>query len=710
MMAIASNTNCRRLPLLRIARLCCAFAVSATSSLLAQQPTNAANEVLTCVSQVRALSPAEAARAIPARIKGVMLGDMLQEPQSLILADDSGALFATEARGKRGLLAKCRRGDLLELTGVTDAGGFAPILNAQSVRKLGTEPIPPARVVSYQQLMSGALDAQWVELRGVVRQFFGRWTNSDISRIVVSLDGGRVPVRFTETSHPGGIAVDSDVHVRALCLYQFNANRQVMSPVLQVPPGEPVVVESSPPTDPFTVPLRRAADLRTFSPDNLHAYAHRVHVRGVVTAGHGNAFVWIRDGSTGLRIQTSAQDDSMKPGDEIEALGFLALASYPPALEDATLRMIATTNPPSPVELTSFNQAFAYQNDLVAMTASLTRIQTMPDGVVLSLESGKQSCEAILKWTSVDPALPEWHPGSLVRVAGICSSAYDDPRPYAGIWQPKSFQILLRSPADVTVLTQPSWWTPQHTMYVLGAVSLGLLLVIGAGVAISRRRFHEQARRREMAEAEFAAILSERNRVAREIHDTLAQGLAATSVQLRLAKKNSAGNPAALNQHLDSAQQLVRDSLQEARNSIWNMRSQVLETGDLTSALRGIVNQMANGSELRTGFDVSGRVRRFAPVVENNLLRVGQEAITNAVKHARAREIKVALDFGEKQFRLSVRDDGCGFDPANPRSNGGGFGLTGMHERARELNGELKVRSGEGSGTEVTLTVPLSGE
>jgi signal transduction histidine kinase len=279
-----------------------------------------------------------------------------------------------------------------------------------------------------------------------------------------------------------------------------------------------------------------------------------------------------------------------------------------------------------------------------------------------------------------------------------------------GVWQPQSFQLLIRSPADLVVLSAPPWWTPQRVIYALGFVCAGLLIASGAGMSLTRRRLNEQAHRRQMAETEFSAILTERNRVAREIHDTLAQGLAATSVHLRLAKKQTATDLVSLEHHLDVAQQLVRDSLEEARNSIWNMRSQVLETGDLSSALDGILKQMADGTELKPTLEITGRPRRFAPVIENNLLRIGQEAITNAARHAQAKQLNVVLDFGAKQFRLTVRDDGAGFDPAKPPASSGGLGLVGMRERASELKGALQIRSEPGQGTEVILTVPLSGE
>jgi signal transduction histidine kinase len=281
-------------------------------------------------------------------------------------------------------------------------------------------------------------------------------------------------------------------------------------------------------------------------------------------------------------------------------------------------------------------------------------------------------------------------------------------RPVMGVWHPQSFQILLRSPADLAVIKTPPWWTARHIIFLLGMVAVASLSVSGVVLLLARRRLNEQARRRAMAEAEFAAILSERNRLAREIHDTLAQGLTATSVQLRLATKYADGASELTNHHLDMAQQLVRGSLAEARNSIWNMRSQVLETGDLAGALENILKQMVDGTGLETDFQVTGRKRRLAPVTENNLLRVGQEAITNATKHARAKHVKVTLDFGEKQFSLTVADDGRGFDPAHPRSSDGGFGLVGMQERAIELKGELKVRSAPDQGTEINLYVPLS--
>ena len=169
-------------------------------------------------------------------------------------------------------------------------------------------------------------------------------------------------------------------------------------------------------------------------------------------------------------------------------------------------------------------------------------------------------------------------------------------------------------------------------------------------------------------------------------------------------------HPSTARAPLDEARDPARSSLADARNSIWNMRSQVLETGDLATALRGILKHLTDGRGIAAKVRVKGQARRLAPVTENNLLRIGQEAITNAASHARASEIGVLLEFEPQQLRLSVTDDGCGFDPAQPPLSEGGFGIVGMRERAAELHASLQVLSKPGQGTVVSLCLPLAAD
>jgi signal transduction histidine kinase len=679
----------------------CALTLLATFPLLADEPTHSAAEPLTNVVQIRSLSAAEAARGLPVKLEGVVTAVAGPEKRALIIIDSTGGIYLL---GKENSLSKFVRGDHLAVEGVSDPGEFAPIVVANTVRKVGNGVIPPPRVVSYHQLISGAMDAQWVEFSGVVRRRINPEPGSEVWRLLVAVDDGVVAVRG---DRPLGTSIqeDAEVQVQAICFYQFNQKRQVLTPVLEVPSGVQVNCLKIAPQHPFDAPIRLADNLLLFTPEV--PTGHRVHVHGTVTHAQRGSFVWIRDASGGMRVQV-AQDELLRAGDEIDVLGFPIYGSYSPVVEDAIFRKVGTKEPPDPLFLTNAASAFDHEDDLISIEANLTEAQPVVEGVLFTFDSNGTIFKGLLKLRIAQNVLSEWQPGSKMRVAGICSVIHNEAKPLAGVWQPQSFQILIRHPGDLTTLTRPPWWNPQRTIYTLGGLLGILLIAVGANVFLTRRRLHEQARRREMAEAEFAAILTERNRLAREIHDTLAQGLTATSVQLRLAKKHRLTDPDLLVHHLDTAQQFVHDSLQEARNSIWNMRSQVLETTNLPEALNGIFKQMTDGLKLQTEFTQSGRVRRLAPIVENNVLRIGQEAITNATKHAKANRISVSMDFGEKQFSLTVKDDGKGFDHVEASSRSGGFGLVGMRERATELNGTLSVRRIPNAGTEVSLTVPLA--
>ncbi len=672
---------------LLLASVACAFQLSAQTVAL----TNAA--------QIRDLTAEQAAKRLPVRLRGVVMDHASPTDYAIVLADETAGIYLL---ADTNLFQHTQSSDLLEIRGVTDPGQFAPIVRVRGLKKIGTAPIPPPRPVTYGELLTGAPDAQWVEITGVVRRLVTPVTN--IWRVYIAADGGTLSVRGNLPRDPQ-IQEDAEIRFAALCFYQFNQKRQVLTPILQIPRGTPIEVVKPAPADPFAVPVRPADSLLQFTPENPGG--HRVHVRGVVTHCQSGTTVWIRDGASGLRIH-APQPDKLEPGDEIDVLGFPAYGSVSPLLEDAIFRKIGGAPPPSPHFITNAANAFEFEEDLIAMDAVLTDVQPVLEGTALSLKAGNAVFKALLKNSDEPRKLPDCQPGSKVRITGICSVVHDDVRPLMGVWQPQTFQILLRSPDDLAVVTRPPWWTPSHIILLLGAIIGGLLLATGVGALLARRRLHEQERQRAMAEAEFAAILSERNRMAREIHDTLAQGLVATSVQLRLAKKQSAGASGSLRHHLESAQQLVLQSLQEARNSIWNMRSQVLENGDLATALKDILKQVADGVETKTEFEVTGRPQRLAPVIESNLLRVGQEAITNAARHAQARHIRVRLDFREKQFELAVSDDGRGFDSAGVAPAREGFGLVGMRERVAALQGHLQIRSAPGEGAEIKLTIPLS--
>jgi signal transduction histidine kinase/ligand-binding sensor domain-containing protein len=207
----------------------------------------------------------------------------------------------------------------------------------------------------------------------------------------------------------------------------------------------------------------------------------------------------------------------------------------------------------------------------------------------------------------------------------------------------------------------------------------------------------------------FALVLEERVRLAREIHDTLAQGFVGISSQLDAVALTLNKRMDLALTHLDLARKMVRHSLTEARRSVMDLRASALEGQDLPAALSAAARQWTAGSPVEVRVDVEGENRKLPQEMEQHLLRIAQEAVTNTVKHAHAHQVRIRLAMAQRKLSLLVADDGQGFEQTDAFSAlGGHFGLLGMRERAERLGGDLQLHSEPGSGTEVEVTVPLS--
>jgi ligand-binding sensor domain-containing protein/signal transduction histidine kinase len=235
-----------------------------------------------------------------------------------------------------------------------------------------------------------------------------------------------------------------------------------------------------------------------------------------------------------------------------------------------------------------------------------------------------------------------------------------------------------------------------QTYWFYSALALACLLL---GYLVYRWRVLQM-------EAQWGAVLAERGRLAREIHDTLAQGFVGVSVQLELVARLLAGSRDAALEHLDQARALVRAGLEEARTSIWNLRSEAAAAEDLPSRLRQSCTRTSSGSACKVYLQVKGTYRPVARKIEEELLRIGQEAVANAVRHAAATRIDVQLIYEGKRVSLRVEDDGRGFQPGSTAPEGH-YGIRGMHERAGEIDAALVLESTPGGGTRVSVEAPL---
>ncbi|HEX4809966.1 MAG TPA: two-component regulator propeller domain-containing protein [Bryobacteraceae bacterium] len=212
-------------------------------------------------------------------------------------------------------------------------------------------------------------------------------------------------------------------------------------------------------------------------------------------------------------------------------------------------------------------------------------------------------------------------------------------------------------------------------------------------------------------EERFSAVLQERNRIAREIHDTLAQGFAGVSVQLELVSRLMVVSGESAREHLDEARMLVRNSLAEARRAIWDLRSQSTESQDFAarvSQMAARVTRAAAGNRAEVKLAVRGTYRPLTPKVEEELLKIAQEAVTNAVRHADAGHIDIELAFDTKNIHMTIADDGRGFvESGNDADLEGHYGLRGMRERAAEIDAQFRVDTGAGKGTRISVETPV---
>jgi ligand-binding sensor domain-containing protein/signal transduction histidine kinase len=246
------------------------------------------------------------------------------------------------------------------------------------------------------------------------------------------------------------------------------------------------------------------------------------------------------------------------------------------------------------------------------------------------------------------------------------------------------------APAAASLVVEPHFYQWLWFQILLAA------LLAALGYEAWRRRLARVQR-------EFQAVLAERTRIAREIHDTLAQGYVALSVQLELIGRYMESSAGSAREQLARAQTLVRIGLEEAR-------SQTSANEDLATRLLRMAEEVIRVSHARARahMQVGGAYRALDPDVERETLRIAREAVVNAVRHGDPENVRLQLQYEGSIFGLEIRDDGLGFDGAPPDGSRGHFGMTGMHERAVSIGGTLTVESGLGKGTCVRLTVPLA--
>ncbi len=663
--------------------------------------------VLTTAAQIRALTPEEAAQQRPIHLRGCFI---LSETYAFSIQDETDGIFIfSDAEN----LLSFKRGDLVEVIGVTNPGDYAPCVSATEIRLIGKTTPPSPIETRIAELYTGQMDAKWVEISGIVRsvellpstfrQPSHDGTHNLYTKLKLADDQSQVIVELQEVLEPSEY-LDAKVRLVGICFYLHNSNRQFVRPIVHTPIGMIPEVLSPPSHDSINSTPRPASSLFTFDHTGGNP-GHRVHVRGTVIHQRLGKAIWIRDETQSLQVR-SAQQEKLSPGDIVDVLGFPELGTYSPVLQDSEFRKLDHQAPPTPVVLEDIRMISRHNSDLVQLKAKLVEIQRYPESIELTLEGLGTTVRASLLTADGQLALPQWLPGSIVELSGIATVGEGETVPLNGLWWSESLHVLLRSPDDLAIITPAPWWTPQRIAYALAAVLALAIATIAIVVLLSRQRLREQKQQRAMAESEFSAIINERNRVAREIHDTLAQNIGAISVQLELVRPDARNLNESAQRHIQTAHKLARTALADARDSIWNMRSQVLEKYDLGGAIERVATQLTENTGIAIHVKQVGANRRLPPVIENNLLRVGQEAVTNACRHASPKNIHVQISYRKRRVELIVTDDGTGFEIDKvPAETNCSFGLVGIRERVELLGGEVEIQSAPGQGTRIRVDI-----
>lgn len=709
--------------------------------LLATLPGLRAEEVrvITSAAEVLSLPASEAGKRIKVHITGVVTAAEPGWNGQFFIQDASAGIFVENLSSRQP-----STGDLVEISGETHPGAFAPIISSPVWRVVGTAPLPEAKTVTIESLEAGQEDSQRVQVSGIVRRigFEGRW-------MIIDLAVGRYRLLVYTKDRPMGnpqSLVGARVTVRGTAAADYNMRlRHLTSVALYVPRPEDFSVEETEPADPFaarTIPLTDVAQYRHGS-----KAGHRIHVAGTMIHLRPGEDLFLQDRTGGLRI-LCADTGGLRPGDPVEAVGFLEFEGYLPLLQDAVVRRGEGGGAPAPVRSSSTLEVLngLHNAELITLRGRIldrsARVFSRKDGqetgtrVTWLVQADGLGFTMEHESRAGEPAMVDVPVGSLVEATGVCFSEA------ARDGKLKSLILLLPSSSSVRVLQYPSWFTPGRLLAILITACVLLSLAVSWSFAASRRnrqlqvlmKEREDAREelqqahdtleqkvrertdqlkveitaRKTTELQFKAVLAERTRLARDLHDSLEQTLTGISLQLETSSKLFEQSPDNALHHLQLARNWIRQSQVELHRSIWDLRSRELERFDLASAIDQSARHAFEPTQIRCEFSTIGERSPLPEVVEENILRIAQEAVTNVIKHAHADKVWITLEFSPERLVLRVRDNGRGGISDQPLTAGDNhFGLLGMSERAKRLTGRFLIDSAPGKGTQILVEVPL---
>ncbi|MDQ2841843.1 MAG: ATP-binding protein [Acidobacteriota bacterium] len=456
------------------------FLLAASAFALSPVLVASQTSFISTAAQIHALRRDRALKHLPVRLHPVVT---YFDPiaQSLFINDATGGIWMGWKQG----YPRPSVGDLLDFEAETDFT-FAPDVRNAHWKVIGHAPMPRPRPASYEQMMSTSEDSQWVEVEGTVRQaeYLHRTLKEKVLWMDLAISGNDVDVEipWNGSPVPGGL-IDARVKIQGICGAEFNPRDQMVGVNLYVPSLHEVSILEPAEPETLTGPPTPIGTLQRFG--YRHPEGHRLKLAGNVTAVLPAQGFYLKDGTGSIYVVTR-QDPSLKPGDRVEALGFVGVSEAHVRLEDAYFRRLPSAGTPEPANITP-EQAMTglYDSDLVLLEGRVVGRSAMPHQQRLSVSTGQLTFPVVYaKATAADRLPPE---GALVRLNGICADQIND------MGQVASFRLILNDASSVQVLRNPSWWTIKRALTFLGVLA-GAITVALLWVVLLRRRVNEQTR------------------------------------------------------------------------------------------------------------------------------------------------------------------------------------------------------------------------
>jgi signal transduction histidine kinase len=610
---------------------------------------------------------------------------------TIFLRDDTGSTFIAQQPSNPRLAA----GERLHVEGVVHRGLLINGIRDPLIERLGVGPRPEPTPITPHQMATGVLHYDWVVLEGVGRRW--RRTGEEGGTLSVNVAGTVVEARLEDAPAEDEATawVGARMRLSGIAAGEINDRRQLIRPYLLVPDSRAVTVIVPASENPFALPEVTFADLGRGEPaDELR------RVSGVIAAGPRQGRLFLTDGDRGLCVDIADGEEppALSAGDRVDAVGFPDRGPFATRLVEAHLQRLAAGPPPVPMrpgirdlqtgcdaQVIQIEIAVAEREDRAAGTLLVGNL----DGVRLRI---------------IAPArLPaEIAVASHMRVTAPCLVTETTNSSYS--LRARSYDLFPVTLDDIVLVASPPWWTPRRLAVALaGSLAAGLAAL--AWVVLLRRQVRRQLAVIER-QIQVEAVAEERQRIAREFHDSLEQDLAGLALRIDSAA-GSVADPAA-RRTMERQREILARLQEETRQYVWDLREPARLQGNLTDRADVMVEELRDLIDTPLELNLSGSLPALPTETSHHLLRMLREAINNAAHHAAATKITIGLAADERGLVATVADDGAGFEPTDDVPHPAGhFGLRGLTERATRIGGRVTIASRPGHGTTVTIHVPL---